>query len=235
MWALDDINISDPNVGVLYSSDSNGLTIHWNYQSQSNDEQSLSWAYKLDEDFYSTATSATEVSGSSSVSGTSWLSGVSYGNHTLYVALLDQPGGNLLSTDNHSFDYQSGDSGTQSGGGGTQSETGGYDQISIDSFYAYEVLSGDELLNVSIQYASESANYATPRWAYKIDENFYSSSIAAIEVSGEQVDGWAADLSEGSHHLYVALLDPFGGDTILATKIKAFKLSCLTIIRARYC
>ena len=95
------------------------MQVNWNYQSQSNDVQSLSWAYKLDENFYSTGTSATVVSGSSSVSGTSWLSGVSYGSHTLYVALLDQPGGNLLSTDIHSFCYQSGDSGTQSGSDGT--------------------------------------------------------------------------------------------------------------------
>ena len=47
----DDINITYPNVGTLYSSDGNGLSIDWHYQSQSNDIQSLSWAYKLDEDF----------------------------------------------------------------------------------------------------------------------------------------------------------------------------------------
>ena len=86
----DSISITYPDVGTLYESASNGLSIDWNYQSQSNDMQSLSWAYKLDEDFYGTGTSATQVNGTDSVDGSSWLSGVSYGIHTLYVALLDQ-------------------------------------------------------------------------------------------------------------------------------------------------
>ena len=90
--AQDDINITYPNVGTLYSSDGNGMQVNWNYQSQSNDMQSLSWAYKLDEDFYSTGTSATQVDGNDSVDGSSWLSGLTAdgGSHTLYVALLDQ-------------------------------------------------------------------------------------------------------------------------------------------------
>ena len=54
--------------------------------------QSLSWAYKLDESFYGTGTSATQVDGNDSVEGTSWLSGLTAdgGSHTLYVALFDQ-------------------------------------------------------------------------------------------------------------------------------------------------
>ena len=85
-----------PDVSVLYSSDYNGMQVQWNYQSQSNDMQSLSWAYKLDEDFYGTSTSATQVDGNDSVDGSSWLSGLTYGgSHTLYVALLDQ-GSNVL-------------------------------------------------------------------------------------------------------------------------------------------
>ena len=50
-YEYDDININYPNVYYLYSSNSNGLSIDWTYQSQSNDMQSLSWAYKLNEDF----------------------------------------------------------------------------------------------------------------------------------------------------------------------------------------
>ena len=130
----DSIMISYPNVGTLYASDENGMQVNWNYQSQSNDMQSLSWAYKLDEDFYGTGTSATQVSGTDSVSGSSWLSGVSYGSHTLYVALLDQGTGSQLITDSHSFTYQSGDgsyqsenSGYESTGDGYQSETSSYD------------------------------------------------------------------------------------------------------------
>ena len=75
---------------ILYESDGNGMQVQWNYQSQSNDIQSLSWAYKLDEDFYGTSTSATEVV-EMMVDGSSWLSGLTAdgGSHTLYVALLD--------------------------------------------------------------------------------------------------------------------------------------------------
>ena len=82
----DDINITYPNVGTLYSSDGNGMQVNWNYQSQSNDMQSLSWAYKLDEDFYGTSTSATQVDGNDSVDGSNWLSGLTAdgGSHTLY-------------------------------------------------------------------------------------------------------------------------------------------------------
>ena len=106
-FAQDDINITYPNMGTLYESDGNGLQVHWNYQSQDNAMQSLSWAYKLDEDFYGTSTSATQVDGNDSVDGSSWLSGVSYGSHTLYVALLDQrDSGNVLTTDSHAFTYR---------------------------------------------------------------------------------------------------------------------------------
>ena len=55
--ARDGISIHYPDVSILYSSDYNGMQVQWNYQSQSNDMQSLSWAYKLDEDFYGTSTS----------------------------------------------------------------------------------------------------------------------------------------------------------------------------------
>ena len=107
-----------PGLRTLYESDGNGLQVHWNYQSQDNAIQSLTWAYKLDEDFYGTSTSATQVDGNDSVDGSSWLSGVSYGSHTLYVALLDQgDSSNVLTMDSHAFTYQSGSSGTQSGGG----------------------------------------------------------------------------------------------------------------------
>ena len=93
----------------LYSSDSNGLSVDWSYQSQSNEMQSLSWAYKLNEDFYSSGTSATEVSGTDGVTGSTWLNGLSTGvEHSLYVALLDQESGNVLDTDTHYFWYSAG-------------------------------------------------------------------------------------------------------------------------------
>ena len=83
-FGFNDINITYPNVYYLYSSDGNGLTIDWDYQSQDNGIQSVSWAYKLDEDFYGTSTSATQVDGHDSVDGATWLSGV-VTEHTPYM------------------------------------------------------------------------------------------------------------------------------------------------------
>ncbi|MDB3958521.1 hypothetical protein N9408_06385, partial [Opitutales bacterium] len=106
---MDDINITYPIDSTLYSSDGNGLQIGWNYQSQSNAMQSVSWAYKLDEDFYGTGTTATQVDGTDSVDGSTWLSNISVDGqtHTLYVALLDSSG-NRLVDEQHSFTYNSG-------------------------------------------------------------------------------------------------------------------------------
>jgi hypothetical protein len=229
----DDINITYPNVGTLYSSDGNGLQVHWNYQSQSNDMQSLSWAYKLDEDFYGTSTSATQVDGNDSVDGSSWLSGLiaDGGSHTLYVALLDQ-GSNVVATDNHDFTYQSGSSGTQSGDGGTQSPDGGYqsddggyqsgDGISIH-YPDVSILYSSDYNGMQVQwnYQSQSNDMQSLSWAYKLDEDFYSTGTSATQVDGnDSVDGssWLSGLTAdgGSHTLYVALLDgtgnPLAGD-----------------------
>ena len=41
---------------TLYQDEGNDLQVQWNYQSLDNGMQSLSWAYKLDEDFYGTST-----------------------------------------------------------------------------------------------------------------------------------------------------------------------------------
>ena len=99
-----------PGLRTLYQDEGNDLQVQWNYQSQSNDIQSLSWAYKLDGGSYSSP-----ITGTNSVNGSTWLSGLTAdgGSHTLYVALLDQNTGSQLTTDSHSFTYQSGSSGTQ--------------------------------------------------------------------------------------------------------------------------
>ena len=81
-----------PGLRTLYEDDGNGMQVQWNYQSQSNDMQSLSWAYKLNEDFYGTSTSATQVDGNDSVEGSTWLSGVSYGKSYL-VCCVARSGG----------------------------------------------------------------------------------------------------------------------------------------------
>jgi hypothetical protein len=49
----DSISIVYPDVAYLFASDSNGLQVNWNYQSQDNAEQSLSWAYSLNGEAYS--------------------------------------------------------------------------------------------------------------------------------------------------------------------------------------
>ena len=136
------------------------MQVQWNYQSQSNDMQSLSWAYKLDEDFYGTSTSATQVYGNDSVDGSSWLSGLSAngGSHTLYVALLDH-GSNVLATDSHGFTYQSGSSGTQSGDGGYQSGDGGTQ--SGDGGYQSGVSGYQSPDGISIHYPDVSILYSS--------------------------------------------------------------------------
>ena len=232
-YNYDEILINYPNVYYLYSSGGNGLAIDWNYQSQDNGIQSLSWAYKLNEDFYGTSTSATQVSGSDSVDGSTWLSGLSTGvEHTLYVALLDQVSGDVLDTDEHYFwynagsdPYSSGGDGYQSGDGTYQSDTGAINEIFIESPTDNAYLYGSEALSVSIQYSSDITGYSSPRWGYKIDDDFYSSQTSAIEVQNYFVDDWLDGLSSGSHTLYVALLDPHGGDQILAEDSATFEYS----------
>ena len=157
-----DINITYPNVGTLYSNDGNGLTIEWDYQSQSDDIQSLSWSYKLDED-YSTGGNGTEVYGHDSVDGSTWLSGVSYGSHTLYVALLDQTdSNNVLVSDSHSFTYQSGSGSTQSPGGGSGGGSG--DTISIQKPSSGDnVNSGNDDLEISYTYSSANGGSQIPQ------------------------------------------------------------------------
>ncbi|MDA9119962.1 hypothetical protein N9J83_07450 [Opitutales bacterium] len=242
----DSIYISYPNIGVLYSSDGNGLQIGWNYQSQSNAMQSVRWAYKLDEDFYGTGASATQVTGTDSVTGSSWLDSVNYGSHTLYVALLDQSTGDPLADDQHSFTYNSGsdpnssggsgyqsdDGGTQSGGGGYQSpgdgyqsDISGYNSINITYPTIYNVSDWNSL-EIEWTYASGVANQSSPRFGYTIDENITSQGVYINEFNTFNLYGseWLGSLSDGEHTVYVALLDPTNG-SILATDNHLFSLT----------
>ena len=102
----DGIAIVLPDVTYLHSSDSNGLQVHWNYQSQDNAEQSLSWAYSLNGETYSSP-----VNGTKDVPGSTWLSGVPYTWNVLHVALLDQTNGAPLAYASHVFNFQSGSGG----------------------------------------------------------------------------------------------------------------------------
>jgi len=145
--------------------------------------------------------------------------------------LLDQ-GSNVLATDNHGFTYQSGSSGTQSGDGTYQSDDGSYqsesagvNEILLENPIANAHLYGWETLSVSLQYAFDESGYSSPRWSYKINEDFYSTQSSATEVNGYQVDGWLEGLNSGYHTIYVALLDPLGGDQILAQDNSIFNFS----------
>ena len=174
--------------------------------------QSLSWAYKLDEDFHGTSTSATQVDGNDSVDGSVWLSGVSTGvEHSLHVALLDQETGHVLDTDTHYFWYNSGsdpyssegdgyqsDDGTYQSGDGTyqsddgtyQSDTGefNYDEIMIiypDVYNLYS--SGGNGLTIDWNYQSQDNGIQSLSWAYKLDEDFYGTSTSATQVDGNDL------------------------------------------------
>ena len=199
----DSISITFPNTGTLYSNNSNGLQVQWNYQSQSNTMQSLSWAYKLDGGSYSSP-----VTGTDSVSGSSWLNGTSSGNHTLYVALLDQGTGNQLTTDSHSFNYQS-ESGYQTPTSSYQSP----DSISISSpntGMLYDHISNE--LSIDWNYQSQSNDKQSLRWSYKIDGGNYSSPISGTErISGLS---WLNGVGFGSHTLHVALLNITGSEVL---------------------
>ena len=63
------------------------------------------------------------------------------------------------------------------------------------------------------------------RWSYKINEDFYSTQSSATEVNDYLVHSWLGDLNSGSHTGYVALLDPFGGDQILAQDNVSFNFT----------
>ena len=145
------------------------MQVNWNYQSQSNDMQSLSWAYKLDEDFYGTGTSATQVDGNDSVDGSTWLSGLTAdgGSHTLYVALLDGSG-NPLAGDQHSFTYNAGSDpyssdefGYQSPEDGYQSDATGFNTINITYPTIYNVSDWNSL-EIEWTYASGVADQSSP-------------------------------------------------------------------------
>ena len=207
-----------PGLRTLYEDDGNDLQVQWNYQSQDNGMQSVSWAYKLNEDFYGTSTSATQVDGNDSVEGSTWLSGVSYGSHTLYVALLDQTdSNNVLDTDHHTFNYQSSGSSytspsnnTQSDPGGTQSE---YNLIKLSSPEdPYLIGTSGNDLEIEWSYASSSGGTSSPHWSYKLNED-YSTGSAGSTQTNAMVPGsaWLGGVNDGWHTLYVALLDEQGG------------------------
>ena len=160
----------------MYSNDGNGLTIEWDYQSQSDDIQSLSWSYKLDED-YSTGGNGTEVYGHDSVSGSTWLSGVSYGSHTLYVALLDQTdSNNVLVSDSHSFTYQSVD-------GSTQTETGSYNGPTEWKF---------------TNAGAEGSNGPTQS---QVDSNYSGTSLdGQVTINSQGIQEWTVPVS-GSYKI----------------------------------
>ena len=154
------------------------------------------------------------------MNGSSWLSGLTAdgGSHTLYVALLDQSTGNQLATDNHSFTYQSGSSGTQSGGGGTQSGTSGY-SITIQKPSSGEnVSSSTDDLEISYTESGVSGSASMAKWAYKLYDPNYGTPFSSYSSShgGTQVNNMVSKYdfmsgqSDGQYTVYVTLLDSSG-------------------------
>ena len=134
----------------------------------------------------------------------------------MYVALLDPSDGSILATDSHLFSLTSS---TEPEGSDSYN-----DEITITNPVSDSVIERNATLSVDISCASASAETSSPIWAYKINEDFYSSQTSATEVNNYWVDGWLDGLDNGQHTVYVALLDPWGGDDILAEDNVSFEL-----------
>ena len=99
------------------------------------------------------------------------------------MALLDQNTGNQLTTDSHSFTYQSGSSVTQSGTG---------DSITIqDPSHGDNVNSSTDDLKISYTYSSANGGSSYPvKWAYKLYDPSYGTPFSSYSSNhgGTQVD-----------------------------------------------
>jgi murein DD-endopeptidase MepM/ murein hydrolase activator NlpD len=195
--AYDDQNITDSN---------DTLTISYNYQSNAGGYQTPTWAYRIDSGFpgYGSPHGGTQVTGSRI--NNNFLNGQTYGNKTVYVALLD-PAGNLHNppvTQSISVNYQTPTSGYQSSTGGT---------IAISSpGNSADVNATNDNLQVTVTYTSPSGGYQTPTWAYRIDSGFpgYGSPHGGTQVTGNQANDFLAGESFGARLVNVALLDSAG-------------------------
>jgi len=134
IWGLleatgDAIEIISPATNDQNVTDNNDtLTISYNYQSNAGGYQTPTWAYRIDSGFpgYGSPHGGTQVTGSRIKNN--FLSGQTYGNKTVYVALLDQSGNlhNPPITLNRTLNYQSSGGGYSSPGGGYSSPGSGY-------------------------------------------------------------------------------------------------------------
>ena len=137
----------------------------WNYQSQSNDIQSLSWAYKLDGGSYSSP-----ITGTDSVNGeylVKWINREWRKSYAL-CGVVRPKYWQSINNDSHSFTYQSGSSVTQSGTG---------DSITIqDPSHGDNVNSSTDDLKISYTYSSANGGSSYPvKWAYKLYDPSYGT------------------------------------------------------------
>jgi len=207
------INITYPTIYNV--SDWNSLEIEWTYASGVANQSSPRFGYTIDENITSQGVYINEFN-TSNVYGSEWLGGLSDGEHTVFVALLDPTNGSILATDSHLFSLTSS---TDPEDPGTSN-----DDITIINPGSGAVIERNASLSVDLSYASEVSSSESPRWAYKINEDFYSSQTSAIEVNSTSVQGWLDDLEDGEHTVYVALLMTYGGDYILAEDNVTFEL-----------
>ena len=132
-----------------------------------------------------------------------FLNGQPNGSRHVYVALLDSNDflHNPPVTADSWINYQ-----YQSPGGGGQSPTGG--TIAINSPVGNADQHAD--LQVSITYQSGGGGSQTPTWAYRSDSPFpgYGSPHGGTQVTGSlSANDFLNGQSNGSRHVYVALLD----------------------------
>ena len=94
-------------------------------------------------------------------------------------------------------------------------ESGGVNEIYIESpmnMLTYMVRKHYPFL----QYASSSSAYSSPRWSYKINEDFYSTQSSATEVN-DYYGYWLGDLN--SVLFLCCTARSFGGDQICTRQL----------------
>ena len=98
------------------------------------------------------------------------------------------------------------------------------DAIVINRPFFNEQIERNSTLEVSISFESKNSQGSAARWVYKLNESFSSSETPVYEATELSISGWLGSLRDGEHTVYVGLLDPAGGDTIIAEDSVHFEL-----------
>jgi hypothetical protein len=210
------IHVLAPGNGTQIDPHNNNILVGVNYASSGGAYQTPKWAYMIDSPFpatYQTSHGGTEVNGHFKENFMN--NGQSFGQHTLYVTMLEQNGSlkNPPLGTQVSFNYQSSGGNYQSGAGGNQSQVGGDQLFIVSPGNGTAVDQNNDGLLVNVNYASPGGGYQTPKWAYKIDSPFptsYQSSHGGTVVDGHYKTNFMNGQSFGQHTVYVTMLEQNG-------------------------